>query len=277
MSVYMILTLVLLTAGYCFVQSITLYTKPINESIFKSASLPTDHNSLIGAQVLLNANKYGLNHWWDQWFKNQTEKYLNFYGIDEYHIRAPAMEALALAVSLQTKVYNQSITGKTSEEALNVTKQLLSSLAYRHKVNTVGGWGNQWESALWSSHISLGSWLLWNHFNDDDKLLIEKMTIFEANRFNEYVVPYYQDKTGKVHFKGDTKAEENAWNANAVQIALAMMPSHHNLKVWLHKNIELVLSTFARHSDLSSHEEYHGKQVSSIFFFLLNFGKFGEK
>ena len=263
MFVQRVLALVLLTTGLYCVQSINLYTKPINESLFRSASLPTDHNSLIGAQVLLNANKYGLNSWWNLWFKNQTQKYLDLHGIDEYHIRAAAMEALAIAVSLQTNIYNKTITGKTSEEALNITKQLLSSLAYKHKANSAGGWGDQWESALWASHVSLGAWLLWHHFDDNDKQLLEKMTIYEANRFNNYVVPYYQDKHQKVIFKGDTKAEENAWNANAVQMAIAMFPTHPNRKVWSIKNIELILSAFGRHSDLNSTEVYHGKQVNN--------------
>ena len=79
-------------------------------------------------------------------------------------------------------------------------------MAYEHRSNIEGGWGNDWQTALWSSYAGLGSWLLWEHFNETDKHLIENMIIYETNRLNNYKVPYYQDRNLKVVYSGDTKA-----------------------------------------------------------------------
>lgn len=242
------------------------YTKAINIDILSKSSLPSDPNSAIGGEVLLNANKYCLGKWFAQkGFLNSSQSknsYYDFGGRDETHIRGPSAQAIGLAVSLATRLYNESAVGKSEKEALNLTVKLLSSLAYRHRSNSDGGWGNDWQTALWASYVGLGSWLLWPDLSLSDKTLVENMVIFEANRFLNYKVPYYQDRSLKVIYKGDTKAEENAWNAQILQVAIAMMPTHPNSKPWMRKNIELMLSSFARHSDLNRTNEINGRKVS---------------
>ena len=238
------------------------YTKPLNPNLFAKSSLPTDHNSVIGSQVLLNANKYCLGKWFpEKGFDKSNESYYDFHGKDENHIRGPSAQSIGLAVSLKTKLYNDTVVGKSEKEALNLTVKLLSSIAYRHRSNSAGGWGNDWQTALWTSYAGLGSWLLWDHLSESEKTLVENMVLFEANRFLTYKVPYYQDRDLKVLYIGDTKAEENGWNAQVLQVAMAMMPKHPNWKGWMRKNIELILSSFARHSDLNRTVEINGRKV----------------
>jgi hypothetical protein len=57
------------------------------------------------------------------------------------------------------------------------------------------------------------------------------------------------------------KAEENAWNATILQLATAMMPGHPNAKLWMTKNVELMLSAFARPEDVGSGPLFHGKPL----------------
>ena len=267
---YLVLILLNIVLIYLVESKAILYTKQINQNVFKTGTQPPDDNSILGVKVLLNANKYCLGKWFQS--KNfepkDHSKYLDFHGTHENQIRGPASEAMGLAISLKTKAYNEKIVGKSETHALNMTLQLLTSLAYRHKSNSAGGWGDQWQSALWTTYAGLGSWLLWEHFDESDKHLIENMIIHETNRFNEYKVPYYQDKNLKVNFPGDTKAEENAWNANLLQVALAMMPTHPNWKTWMRKNIELMLSSYARHSDLKRTDIINGKRVCIVFYLI---------
>lgn len=61
------------------------------------------------------------------------------------------------------------------------------------------------------------------------------MMVHEADRFLNYKVPYYRDITGKILSKGDTRAEENAWNSNILTIATAMMPEHNHYDGWMRK------------------------------------------
>jgi len=66
-----------------------------------------------------------------------------------------------------------------------------------------------------------------------------------------------------VVFRGDSKAEENAWNSSLLQLATAMMPNHPNWDMWMEKNVELMISSYARPSDLTSSLVLHGKPVSA--------------
>lgn len=240
--------------------SLTSYVKPIRSDSAQTI-LPSDANSILAGKVLLNANKYALGTWYQHKYASDHGKYLDFHGIHEHQIRSPAMEVFGLAVSLKTGLFNATWVEHSREQAINITKRLISSLAYRHKANTEHGWGDEWQSALWAQITGFSGWLLWDKLDEQDRLFVEKMVIHEADRFNNYKVPYYQDRNGNVIFKGDTKAEENAWNSKLLQLSTAMMPSHPNWKLWMRKNIELLVSSFACPHDLHNTTVINGKQV----------------
>ena len=90
------------------------------------------------------------------------------------------------------------------------------------------------------------------------------MLVHEADRFIDYKVPYYQDKTGHIITPGDTKAEENAWNSNILTIACDMLPEHPHFQRWWEKNRELQISAYARPSDLKSGKTVDGVVLSKI-------------
>jgi hypothetical protein len=262
-----ILLLTFITHSFSFTSEV----KAIKKEFLSKFSLPTDKNSVISAKVLLNSNKYALGHWWEAKFgANDTLEYLDFHGIHEHNIRPVGMQALGLATSIITRVYDEKVVGKSIDEATNKTVHLISSLAYKHRVNLEKGWGNEWQSALWAHYAGLAAWFLWDKFDMTQKEHIEKMIIYESDRFLTYKVPYYQNKEGKVVFPGDTKAEENSWNSCILQIATAMMPSHKNHKKWMEKNIELLISSYVRPSDLHRNQTINGKPVQK---YNLNFSK----
>jgi len=236
---------------------------PINFSAFK-ASEPSDSLSSTVKGVLLNANKYALTTWWTkQGFLKQTGTYLNFFGTSERNIRPAADEAFALAVSLKTGAYDAGRTGVSKQIAENRAKKIITSLAHTHLSNSgKGGWGNAWQSALWSSKAGFAGWLMWDTLSEQDRKEIKTMVIYEANRFNGYNPPYYCSENGKINYPGDTKAEENAWNATILQVALSMMPNHPNKQVWQDRMTELMLSAFARPDDLKSKKKYLGQPLS---------------
>ncbi|MDP4209144.1 MAG: hypothetical protein Q8928_10050 [Bacteroidota bacterium] len=237
---------------------------PIDWSKFKKAP-PTDEASLILTQNILNANKYMLNTWWNQVKKFDTipaDQYLNFGGIGEHNIRPCATEAECLAISLKLGVYRADYTGVSVKEATLRLTKLISSLAYRHKAVSEKGWGNVWQSALWTGSMGTAAWLMWPDLDANSQKMVQQVIEYEANRFNEYKVPYYKDRNGSIKFSGDTKCEENAWNSFVLDIATAMMPTHKNYSVWMNKNIELMLSAFAKPSDITKADIYHGKPLS---------------
>ena len=248
---------------------------PINWSNF-SGALPTDQSTLLEKQVLQNSNKYALNKWWNnvKGYASQTGQYLTFGGTDEKSIRPGSDEALALATSLKLGLYDANTTGVSFEDATQITTRLIASIAYRHKANLgSSGWGGPksyvptsggdgWQTALWASSTAYAGWLMWDDLSAADREYVRKMIEYEANRFLNFTVPYYADRDGNIVYPGDTKAEENAWNAYSLGIAMAMMPNHPNYQAWLDKYSELMISAFAKPSDLNSDEIFHGQKLS---------------
>lgn len=229
-----------------------------------STTLSNHANTKTTTSILLNTNKYALTTWWYEQknFDAQDGAYLSFGGTTEHFIRHPAAMSLGLATSIALDVYDEGITTVSEQQALKNTKKLIASLAKEHKSNKPNGWGDHWQSAHWAYFAGLGGWLIWDEFSSTEKAFIAKMVEYEANRFNSYSVPYWKGENGVEVHMGDTKAEENAWNAQILQLATSMMPTHKNYDRWMYKNIELMISSAAAPSDLTNTTLLHGKSIS---------------
>ena len=83
--------------------------------------------------------------------------------------------------------------------------------------------------------------------------MVVAMVEAEANRFMApgYEVPYWANQD-KVIYPGDTKAEENAWNAMVLHVAVAMMPKHPNAQRWRQAASELMVSAFSLKKDMEA-------------------------
>jgi hypothetical protein len=241
----------------------TSYVVPINWDAF-DRGLPTEDAAELSRSILLNANKFALMSWYDErGFADQDgQPYLDLGGTTEHFVRPVGSMAQALATSLSAGAYDEEVVGFPQQEAQDTAIRLATSVAYRHFANEPGGWGNAWQSALWASSAGFAGWMLWDELSAADQILVERMVVHEADRFLDYEVPYYRDADGELVYPGDTKAEENAWNAFHLTLAAAMMPDHPNWAVWQDKAIELMISSYSREADLDNDTELHGKPVS---------------
>jgi hypothetical protein len=239
---------------------------PINWAGF-TAGRPTDTNATRLQTILRNTNEYALTTWWNtaKNFDAQSgSTYLSFGGTAESNIRPSASEALALAIAIKTGAYDASVTGVSLSDATARTAKLVRSLAYHHKAREgSSGWGNVWQSALWATLTGTAGWLLWEEFSTTDRGYIRDMVEYESNRFNSYTVPYYRNKAGTIVSAGDSKGEENSWNAMLLQLATNMMPNHPNWHTWMNKNLELMISAYARPLDTTSATVLNGKALST--------------
>jgi hypothetical protein len=234
---------------------------PIDWSRF-GAGIPADDDAQRSRATLGNAARYGLTSWWTaKGYAAQQDRYLSFGGKAEPNIRPPASEAVAIATALSTGAYDSEVAGVPEDEARARAIRLVASLAHRHAATTSGGWGDEWQSALWAYYAGFAGWLLWDELPLEDQQAVERMVVHEADRFIGYEVPYYRDETGAVVYPGDSKAEENAWNANLLQLATAMMPDHPHQPLWMDKNLELMVSAFSRPADLDGTRIVNGKPV----------------
>jgi hypothetical protein len=233
-----------------------------NSRLTKAA--PTDADSERLVRILDNTNRYGMVTWWSaKGFASQPAPYLAFGGVDELNIRPPAMEALGLATSLRTNVFDPGTAGVSKAEATRRAVLLVTSLAYRHQANSPNGWGSAWESALWAAQAGLAGWLMWDQLTPAGREYVARMVAAEADRFIGYPVPYYKNRAGTIVSPGDTKAEENAWNAMVLQLAATMMPTNSHAAAWSHMEAALMVSAFARPSDVDSQTVLNGRTVAS--------------
>jgi hypothetical protein len=142
---------------------------------------------------------------------------------------------------------------------------VVRGLVFTHLTNTkkkkAERWGNAWQSAYWASQCGEAAWMLWDKLTPSTRQGVANMIEFEANRFNNYRVPYYADKNGKIRHVGDTKGEENAWNSRILMLAVNAMPTHPHNAAWKTKACALMVSAWSRPSDLNCEESVDGKPV----------------
>ena len=181
----------------------------------------------------------------------------------EQAVRPLAHISWGLAVAVKTGIYSTEITGISQTQAMVRLELAIRGAAFTHRVNTAEGmrWGDMWQSAYWSSEVAEAAWLVWDKLSHETRLAVAKMLEHEADRFIDYAVPYYADKTGKIIRPGNTAAEENAWNSRVLMAAVCMLPKHSNRGRWLNKACQLMISSYSRPSDLNNNTTVDGKRV----------------
>lgn len=164
-------------------------------------------------------------------------------------IRPPAQMVSALAVALSLRgVYDPGGIGVPTAEARRVLDRLISSLAWVHVANAdsrglAARWGDSWQSAHWAFFAGFGAFLVWNTLDASTQEAIARLVVHEARRFD--TDPPYADSS-----RHDTKAEENAWNANILVLAQAMLPSHPEAALWRYRASQWMLGSYTRASDM---------------------------
>jgi hypothetical protein len=241
---------------------------PIDWSQYNSslaASVSPSSPLYKNGQILLNNTRYDYN--WipgSHTFDAASNSYLPKTSISsmEVRIRSGAMAAIGISTVLQTNLYDfnaASLGGITKQQLTTRNAQVIKGLASAHISNTsTNAWGNDWQTALWAAQIGQSAWMSWGDLDASAKTYVTRMVEHEANRFLEpgYQVPFW------VVSSGDTKAEENAWNSAVLQLAVAMMPNHVHTNEWRQIGSELMVTAFARPSDMTNQQMVDGKSVA---------------
>jgi hypothetical protein len=114
-------------------------------------------------------------------------------------------------------------------------------------------WGGVWQSAWWATRMALGAKLIWPQLDEAARAAVERVVVYEADIQLPRIVP-----TGLAE---DTKAEENAWDAEILATACALFPAHPHRSLWWEKLCEFACNTFSVASDLHSDARVDGKPV----------------
>lgn len=122
-----------------------------------------------------------------------------------------------------------------------------------HKANQLkvcaGGnyWGSTsiadhvWESSLWAMSVAYSAFFQWEKLSDTQKSYIYQLLKAECNYELERTIP-----TG---YAGDTKAEENGWEADVLAVTLGLFPDDELAPRWFQRLREFAVNSYSQKDD----------------------------
>ena len=142
-----------------------------------------------------------------------------------------------------------------------------------HKTNKLrattnnGYWGStsksdsQWESSLWAMSVAYSAFFQWDKLNNTQKNYIYKLLKAECNYELERDIP-----TG---YAGDTKAEENGWEADILAATLGLYPNDELAPKWFERLREFAINSYSHPADANNtniiDEWYDNKTVADLY------------
>ena len=180
----------------------------------------------------------------------------------EESVRRSANIAQAGAIMLSTSNWS-TVHNISRSKLLDYTRWQIRSLACQHGALTPGGWGMQWQSALWATAVGHAGWMLWGQLSKQERANVAAMVAAEADAVAARGPHYYRDRAGVELAPGNSKADEVSWDLTAPALALAMMPTAKRSKAWKRAIVEYSIAAFSRPSDLTNNLVVNGVNVSA--------------
>ncbi len=103
-----------------------------------------------------------------------------------------------------------------------------------------------WESSLWAMSVAYSAFFQWDKLTPEQKGCIERLLKAECNYELERTVP-----TG---YKGDTKAEENGWEADVLAATLGLFPDDALAPRWFARLREFAINSYSHRNDAGDHK-----------------------
>ena len=204
------------------------------------------------ADVLRAAVRHGLSTWWRDTAPTLLARPLDSaaQGDRTDAVRRLSMEALGVSTAVATGVYDPRETGLSEAQALDVVRTVVHRVACRHRGTVVGGWGQSWQSTMWSSLAARAAWLSWGAMPTSTRACVRAMVVSEAD-FASTIEPLTMVTTeGVVTRPGNSAAEENSWYALAPAVAVALMPAAERRDVWRGAQVRLLAAAWTRAAHL---------------------------
>ncbi len=143
--------------------------------------------------------------------------------------------------------------GVTWEKMEDMARKSLVFAYSTHKANRLkvckgnNYWGSVsnadhvWESSLWAMSVAYSAFFQWDKLSDTQKSYIYALLKAECNYELERGIP-----TG---YAGDTKAEENGWEADVLAATLGLFPDDALAPQWFERLREFAINSYSHPSD----------------------------
>ncbi|MBQ0021345.1 MAG: hypothetical protein KBT39_12605 [Bacteroidales bacterium] len=215
-------------------------------------------------QMLANFSKYMVNDWNQCQAPNSINESCGFFkgensgGSDERGVRPNADLSMICAFLVKygkpagVKLPNSVTWDRIEEMAM---KSLIFAYS-THKANKLkvcsgnGYWGSTstsdavWESSLWAMSVAYSAYFQWNKLSEKQRGYIYALLKAECNYELGRGIP-----TG---YNGDTKAEENGWEADILAATLGMFPNDELAPKWFARLREFAINSYSHPSDATN-------------------------
>lgn len=179
---------------------------------------------------------------------------------NEASIRPQAEALCATALMLKMARYDASVTGVSADEALRRVVAWSNALAVSYDEN---GWGRSWQSALWTYYWAFGSKQVWSSLPPATRTKVTAAVAAEANYLLTVPPPFYADRNGAILTPGDSKSEENAWNASLLFLAARMFSSQPSAAKWNTQAKWYIITAFASPHQIGTDRRLTGSNINS--------------
>ena len=98
-----------------------------------------------------------------------------------------------------------------------------------------------WESSLWAMSVAYSAFFQWDKLSDTQKDYIYQLLKAECN--------YELHRTIPTGYAGDTKAEENGWEADVLAVTLGLFPNDPLAPQWFERLREFAVNSYSHKDD----------------------------
>jgi hypothetical protein len=118
-----------------------------------------------------------------------------------------------------------------------------------------------WESSLWAMSVAYSAYFQWDRLTDTQKGYIYNLLKAECN--------YELNRDIPTGYKGDTKAEENGWEADVLAATLGLFPNDDLAGQWFERMRAFAVNSYSHSSDSANTQvidpDYDSKTVADLY------------
>ncbi|MCR5130115.1 MAG: hypothetical protein K6C10_01470 [Prevotella sp.] len=198
----------------------------------------------------------------------------NTMGNNEQGVRPNA--DLSMICAFLVKYGKDKVTLPTGVTWSDIEEMAMKSLIFAystHKANKLkvcsgnNYWGSTstsdyaWESSLWAMSVAYSAFFQWDLLSEKQRNYIYQMLKAECN--------YELNRSIPTGYQGDTKAEENGWEADILAVTLGLFPEDDLAPKWFQRLREFAINSYSHSSDRTNKTivdpDYDTKTVAQLY------------
>lgn len=166
----------------------------------------------------------------------------------EMGLRSMGNFIFTCALLASDPAYDPRPTGVSRAKLLDYARQCLRYMTRAHVTGDLvcadgAKWGDHWQSSWWTGKMAAGAYLIWDDLSAEERTAVRRVVVREADN--------HLARSAPGGATSNTRAEENAWDTEALAAALALFPEHEHAPKWWRKLQDFSMNTLSAPQDKS--------------------------